>query len=676
MLHLVPRVRGDQAPQHLVVGRVVLEQHVHLAELAQALHLVAAAAAGVLVDDLGGGKRVAHLGVDARQQMHLVLVRRAAGELLLQLHNDVRQRVQLGGQQQQLVFRQAASGRALHAHPQRPPSGQRFRLAPGGAVQPRQTRALVVAEFALLGAQRFQEADGVLGLVHPLVGVGEIADGAVVFRQYGLQALQNRQGVLDAPFAAARVEQEQKALRLLPGSGHLPLHHVHGLGREAHLDHALGAFEQGRRVVAVGGCEGAPHGLRLGRRGDVHVVAGEAREPMHRLRRRRHLAPVFRHHVRNAAGRLVEVQQPPARLDIHARIAGGLVVGDGLVVALGLHQQVHPRPHQFRIRARVRLQARQQFVQRGVLAVRLHQHRQRVAPVGARAGGRERLPTVLLGLVERARGDRPLGQPHPLAERIAEGVGDAVERQRLRRVAEQRQRDGGAVAEARIALGGHRDQRVEVALGGLRHRQPQGDELPLLLAVGVRRGAFVPRDGARWIAAGVQEASLEQRRVHRFAHRPSGIGGSARGLQVAMPPVQVGDRQQRVGAGGGLPLRRVGESPQALHGAIHAFVDNGFFVQADDRRHVQALAGGNGLHIGRGAGVSGKRPRGQHRRTPSAPESGGQAQRETYGNEATASAAAVAARTARFRTTHQLAPCAAAAGVGKNSSMAAKVVSS
>ena len=143
-----------------------------------------------------------------------------------------------------------------------------------------------------------------------------------------------------------------------------------------------------------------------------------------------------------------------------------------------------------------------------------------------------------------------------------------------------------------------------------------------------------------------------------------------------MPPMQVGDRQQRVGTRGGLPLRRVGESPQALHGAIHAIVDNGFFVQAADRRHVQALPGGNGLHIGRGTGVSGKRPRRQHRRAPSAPENGGQAQRETYGNEAKASAAAVAARTARLRATHQLARCPAAAGVGKNSSMAAKVVSS
>ena len=593
MLHFVVRVRAHECAQHVVVGVEIRQHAVHVAQAPQPRHFVDVGLLGVLVDDLGGRERIADLRVDAHEQVHFVAIGRAGVELVFEFHHQVRQHVRLGGEQHELILGERPPGGVAHVQPQRPPRGERVRLAIRDAVEPRQAHALVVAEAAFGVAQRFQQTHRPARFLQALVGVGQIAYRRVGRGQDGLQPFQRRQGVGVAAAGEVGLEQEQERRRGFAALRHVPLDHGQGLLAEAHVDHALTALEQHVQAVGVARLQVRPHGQRLIFGGDVHVVAGQARVPAHRGRLGGDETLVFGDHVLGPSGRLVELDQAAARGHVHG-VAYGFVEGDGVVVALGLDEQIHACAGEVGVvgaaLGHALVDGRQQRAERVVAAVRFHQDRQRVEGVRARPGGVHRPPRLGLGAGPVGGGDGPLGEANMLAERGAEIFACLVDFQRFGGMTENPQRPRGAVAIGLVAFAGQPRQRVHVALARLRHGQAQTQKLLLLTAVAGGDGPLVPIGGGRGVAFGIQQAPFEQQAVGGFQGRQRLVGGRQRGVRVAVAPEQVGDDQPDVGQLARRPVLPAGEDAQPFDRAADAGVgEDRFVVQRRDAADIQAL---------------------------------------------------------------------------------------
>ena len=562
VLHPVLRIDLLQLAQHLVVGGVVGQGAIDSGQLPQPLDFVAAAVLGVLVDHLRGRERVIHLGVDAHQQVDVVAVRLAPGQLFLQIDHDVRQGVQFRRQQQQLAFREGAPGRAVHAHPDPLPGLQRPALVAHQAVQPGEAHAFVVAQFAFGLADALIDRQCLLRAVQALVGIGHHPQVPGAWGQQGLQTRQDGQRPLVPAAGEAGLEQEHQPFDALALGRHVPLDHVHRLIDEAHLNHDLAGLRQQGAPLRVAGFQRLPDFQGQLRLGGVHVVGGEAGMPLHLVRFGGHQAAVFGDHVLGAAGRIVQVDQAAAGLGIDLGPLGRLIEGDGLVVALRLDQQIHPQPQQVFVGFRALAQLLDQALQGIVLAVGFHQHRQGIEQIGAHPGALIGGPCFALrpfkpvargvplrslaqGAVAHRNG--PFGQADMLLELAARGFVRPVKLHGLGRVAEQGQGHRGPVAERLIALPGQFQQGIDIALIHLNHGLAQADEFLFLGPFGGRRGPLVPGQGGLGISGGILQPRLEQQAVRGLVQRQGCIHGSLGLVETAVAPLQMGDGQVRVG---------------------------------------------------------------------------------------------------------------------------------
>ena len=158
----------------------------------------------------------------------------------------------------------------------------------------------------------------------------------------------------------------------------------------------------------------------------------ESGEPRHDFGFRRHQPLVLGDHAFGSSGGLVELDQASAICDVDPRAACGLVERDGLVVVLGLDEHVDAGLDEhlvgFAVRRGLLGEMGEQFVEGVGLAVRLGEQGQCIQCVGSDFGGLVGGPGCLLGQVEAARVDRPLGDAHMLPERIAGPGGRVVEK--------------------------------------------------------------------------------------------------------------------------------------------------------------------------------------------------------------------------------------------------------
>ena len=208
VIHPVLGIDLIQAPQGLVVGGIILQQHEHLGQELLAADLVLAQVPGVLVDDLGGRQLVAHFGIDPHQQVHVIAVGAALDQHALQLDRDVAERAQFRGQQHQLTFGEAAAGRTLHAYPDLLPLVQGVLLAFHHAIQPRQAHLFVVTQSALTIANRLEYSQRVLGTAQSFIRIGQVAPLGGIGRKVFLQADQDVQRLLVLSLVQPGAKQE------------------------------------------------------------------------------------------------------------------------------------------------------------------------------------------------------------------------------------------------------------------------------------------------------------------------------------------------------------------------------------------------------------------------------------------------------------------------------------
>ena len=169
---------------------------------------------------------------------------------------------------------------------------------------------------------------------------------------------------------------------------------------------------------------------------------------------------------------------------------------------------------------------------------------------------------------------------------------------------EQGQGDGCPVSEGLVALIGQREERIDVAIAGFRHREADANELLLRCAVGAVRGFPVPLGGVTGVAGCVEQARLEQQGIRRLPKSQRAIDGTQGLLLIAVAPVDVSDRQMVIGS-----LRRgfalvAGEDAETLDGEVDTVVlKHRLLVQRVYRLYVNAT--GSGIrphHLGEGAG--------------------------------------------------------------------------
>ena len=414
MLRFIVRVLVDQLAEHPVVARVVVVQPVDIGQPSKPLHGIDPGGPREFLDDLGRRQRVAHFGVDAYQEIHLVAVHLARNELLFELHDDVGEGVRFRRQEQKLILGETAPGRVVDADPEGPPGVESVLLAVGKAVEPGEPHALVVAQAVLGGLERFHDLKGQFRPIHAFVGVGEIAHGAVLRGQERLQAREDRQRIVVPASFEACIEQEQQPLDVFAGFRHLPLDHRNGFLEESHADHLCAGGDDRSRTIPVGCLEEPPHGERVLVAGETHVVRRQTGVPEHDIGLRGHEATVFADHVVGSAGGVVELDEPPPGFHVDTRAVprNRFVECDGVVVALRLDEEIDP---QFVEHGRSRSTSVETIeeIRQGVLfTVRFDEQRQGVAGVDLQSGRFEPAPGFPLGDGVLTRRKRPLSQPH------------------------------------------------------------------------------------------------------------------------------------------------------------------------------------------------------------------------------------------------------------------------
>ena len=369
--------------------------------------------------------------------------------------------------------------------------------------------------------------------------------------------------------------------------------HIDGFLDEAHLHHRLARFDEHLDAVAVACRQPVPDIQRVFRAGHVQVVGRQAGEPCHHIGLPRHQPFVFGHHVIGPSGGLVELDEATAGVHVDAGGVGCLVERDGLVVVLGLDEDVHPGLDKHRVRFAVdpRLPGEmgEQLVEGIVLAIRLGEQCQRIQGVGADLRRLEGGPGRFLGQVKIAGIDGPLGDAGVLPKRISGPLAWIIESQCLVGMAEERQGDGRPVAECRVALLGKCHQCVDVAVAGLGHGETDPYEFLLRRIIGGIGGLPVPLGRLERVARCVEETGLEQQAVWRLPERQCVINGTQCLLLTAMAPVDVGDCQVVIGT----LLRRsvpiVGKHANAPRSEFDAVVlEDGLVVQRIDFLQVDA----------------------------------------------------------------------------------------
>ena len=452
---VVPLALGvhlDQLPHDLLVVEVVVAGEVDPRLLLQGVDDRATGLLEELVDHLGGGDRVADLGVEAHEQAGLPVVGAALDQLALQLDGDVGQGAEARGDRHQAVLGVAAPGDGVDAPPEGEPALEGHLLLADLRVEPGQPHLQVLAG-AVRGARRahaLEHLDGALLAVELLPGVRELVALGRLRGRHLAHAQEAGLGLVEAAAVLVQAEEEeQRGVGQLTG-GDAALGGLHRQLVEAQVHHRLGAPQA--LVEALRGVdEAAPDRLPGGAVAALEVGPGEALAPLDDGGLLGDQVPVDREHDLLVPRLAVHLEQLAAHLHVELTVARVAEERDRLVVALALAQQADPGPLQDRIELGLGLELVDQGVEGVVQAVGLDQDRQAVVAVALELGGEDRAPGVLLGLLRVLGGDGPLGHAHLLAEALLARLVDLVELDRVLGPLAQAEHDRGPVAQGGLA---------------------------------------------------------------------------------------------------------------------------------------------------------------------------------------------------------------------------------
>lgn len=135
---------------------------------------------------------------------------------------------------------------------------------------------------------------------------------------------------------------------------------------------------------------------------------------------------------------------------------------------------------------------------------------------------------------------------------------------------QQRERDGGPVAERLVAFVCEAHQDVDVAVASLGHGQAQADELRLRGEIGRPGGFLVPVGCLFGVAGGIQQARFQQGAVNALGDGKGLVGRRERVRKLAVAPVQMSDGQPGVGALTIGPGRVVGRGAETFDRVVDA----------------------------------------------------------------------------------------------------------
>ena len=493
-----------QAAQGLVVGRIVLQQHVHVRQQLLMADRVLAHRLGILVNDLGRRQLVAGFHVNAHQEIHVVAVGGAQHQHSFELHRHVTQGAQLGRQQQQLAFGKTAPRRALDANPDVAPQIQRLGLAIHDRVQPGQTHLIVVTELPANVPDGLEHTQRFLRPAQSLISIGQFHQLGGVGGQELLEAFERVKRRFVIAAVQPGLEQEQQGAHIRTVRLQVALDHRHAFIDKAHRNHQTAALDQYARAFAVALLKRLPHGQRRVVIGDVEIVRRQAVIPLRLGGLGVHHPAILAHHRVRVAGCLIQRNQTAALGNVGFRTFQLAIQFERLRVIFGLDQGLHAQAQQVLVCGIARGQVGQQERQFIGAAVRLGQQAQCVEAIHANRRVRIGEPGLLAGQLMRPGAQRPLRQAQILPVEPGRPGQGLVQLNRPLRTAQQRQHHGGLVAEGLVALRRQFLQDLDVARTDIHHCQAHADQ-PLLVALVVGLGRpLIPLARRVLIAAGIQ----------------------------------------------------------------------------------------------------------------------------------------------------------------------------